>query len=1062
MSWSVVLDHGGDISHLLDTASITRTVRLHTEMKANVNKLDFRVKYDATLFGILLSYDTIEVTVLDDAVPYFQGYLSPNYKAVIRDGQRYINMTAEDPTLQLLGQIIADPWAKAGYAVCTPAATATSLVHAICTEAGVTLAAGAPTISTTIPYVVALPEDKLTWAKLLEQLLFEYGYVYTFDASGDLVLYPTINPSTVTATGTLTTASGTANIRGEIEIEKSPEKYDDIRINYDLVELKTGITVFKDQDTIDIAATGDPDGKDYYPLTSKVGEVFSKWNSPDGYDIWVVTSPVLSATLGAGVSLVTALTNYYRKASFCYRNTSGAASTITGLSMTGNAYVIASKNTARSSLASAKNLYEYQAKYIYTDAAAETLAELVGQYYKYSDIKYRIRSTTVLTLGQYVNVVDAVYAGLSTKCRVVGITQHEAPTVVYEYALEGVADFVAITIVTEGGHDGIPTPADFGTSDYYSNTPPTNNVDDLVFASAQNPNGNIDITVEWTYEQGAVPADGFLVYYKRAITTPGTINLNEDPSAFVQAQSTAGVVDYSTTLTLPTRQSGAGSIPIHYRFGVVAFGTRRSGTVPHAGGVVEDSGWLDEVFAADMTDMVIRSYKGQGVQRRAIQIDAESIDFIDTPDTSPATDEQLRFRLGRLGVGGAVLADGELMANCEFTWGAQSIINSDALSTYSCYHQQPDGTLRYMYVDSNGLCERTQAFGSATWSASTVVDSASGNQFPSYLEDSDGTLYIYYLKNVTGANHVAYRVLSGTWGASSILVAADSAYLVTIARGNGNQHIAYKRVSDNYAVERIDSGSGFGSEEIITTTNAAQFSYVEDDEGILYFAYRRLSDDYLYETADDGTGWGAASAINSAASSYPTYVKLINGTLTIFYTRNSDNYIVWRIKSSTGWGAAVVANGAVSGLATGIQLYDGSIRLAYQENVNSYLAERTLQRYARVGAGIIESGSNANGSYIKFSDGTMQQWGEVSTTPASGTTHNFTVTYPTAFIAASQCFPAVHSRYPGGGGGATNIIMSVYALSPGTTTSTCRLVSSTSESANTYFDVMWHAIGRWK
>jgi len=452
MAWSVVLDHGGDISHLVDVRSIKKEDRLHSEMKANVNKMEFRVKYDATLFSALLSYDTIEVTVLDGAVPYFYGYLSPNYKATIRDGQKYINMIAEDPTLQLLGQTILDPWAKAGYAVCTPAATSTSLVHAICTEAGVTLAAAPPTISATIPFIVVMTDDKQTWSGLLEQILFEYGYVYGFNASGELVLYPFINQSTATATGTLTTTSGSANIRGEVEIEKLPEKYDDIRVNYDLVEYKPGVVVFKDEDLIEVAATGDAEGKDYYPLTSKLGEVFSSWNSPDGYDIWVVTNPVLSAGLGSGISLDRALTNYYRKCSFAYKNSSGAVSSITELSITGDAYVVSSKNTARASISSSKNLLEYEAKYLFDDTSARSLASSIAQYYKYSDIKYKIKSKDVFTLGQYVLVVDAVYAGISSKARVVGITYSEETPDMIEYALEDVDDFVTITLVTEGGH----------------------------------------------------------------------------------------------------------------------------------------------------------------------------------------------------------------------------------------------------------------------------------------------------------------------------------------------------------------------------------------------------------------------------------------------------------------------------------------------------------------------------------------------------------------------------------------------------------------------------------
>ena len=45
----------------------------------------------------------------------------------------------------------------------------------------------------------------------------------------------------------------------------------------------------------------------------------------------------------------------------------------------------------------------------------------------------------------------------------------------------------------------------------------------------------------------------------------------------------------------------------------------------------------------------------------------------------------------------------------------------------------------------------------------------------------------------------------------------------------------------------------------------------------------------------------------------------------------------------------------------------------------------------KVGSGIIERGTNSNGSYIKFGDGTLIQWGSWS---KSAGTNVFTVTLP--------------------------------------------------------------------
>ena len=48
---------------------------------------------------------------------------------------------------------------------------------------------------------------------------------------------------------------------------------------------------------------------------------------------------------------------------------------------------------------------------------------------------------------------------------------------------------------------------------------------------------------------------------------------------------------------------------------------------------------------------------------------------------------------------------------------------------------------------------------------------------------------------------------------------------------------------------------------------------------------------------------------------------------------------------------------------------------------------------------IIEQGSNANGEFVKYADGTMIVWGSVSITPVANTPTSATFTYPATFSA---------------------------------------------------------------
>ena len=316
--WSVVLSAGGDITELVDVTSIKKIRRLHSELKPNVNRVEFRAQFTAALWSALESTENITATITKDGATYFYGYVSPNFEAAIADGRKFVSMIVEDPTLKQLGRTITTTFYALGAKVCDPADTAHSLVHLIAAAAGAPLAAGLPTISTVIPYVVVLPKDKTTWASLLAAILFCYSYVYMYSDAGILTIIEAINSSTIATTGTLSIVAGGGNLRRSLNSRKVAHKYDDIRISYDTVELKTGITLFKDtagasgsQDcVITLKAAGDADGADYYPKGSRDGEVYAEWNNPDGLEIVAATSAALDTIIGGGITQSLAFTNY--------------------------------------------------------------------------------------------------------------------------------------------------------------------------------------------------------------------------------------------------------------------------------------------------------------------------------------------------------------------------------------------------------------------------------------------------------------------------------------------------------------------------------------------------------------------------------------------------------------------------------------------------------------------------------------------------------------------------------------------------------------------------------
>ena len=126
-------------------------------------------------------------------------------------------------------------------------------------------------------------------------------------------------------------------------------------------------------------------------------------------------------------------------------------------------------------------------------------------------------------------------------------------------------------------------------------------------------------------------------------------------------------------------------------------------------------------------------------------------------------------------------------------------------------------------------------------------------------------------------------------------------------------------------------------------------------------------------------------------------------------------------------------------------------------------------------AGIVESGSNDNGSWVKFADGTMIQWGSATFTGAeTGNTGSYTrVIFPQTF--ANNKYSTRYSPLYTGNIAQTitlyviltgsNIYGSGTALTADTVYRRLAYTTDATELAELYatdLSFNWHAIGFWK
>ena len=340
----------------------------------------------------------------------------------------------------------------------------------------------------------------------------------------------------------------------------------------------------------------------------------------------------------------------------------------------------------------------------------------------------------------------------------------------------------------------------------------------------------------------------------------------------------------------------------------------------------------------------LRFYNGQGIQKRAVELSKDHIDWIDTPDTSPASDELLQGRIGRLGVGGTIQLDGDFKTNITMPWGAESVINAAGSSNSRSVELANNNIIcTYIRVSDAYVVQRTSDDNGATWAAEVIVSNANSS-YPTIEQLANGLLIVAYRR--AADNYLVQRISSdngATWAAEVVINNASS-YYPSIVQLAESVLCAYVRGSDDYLVQRTsdDNGATWGAEVVINNANSGFSSLAILANGSLIIAYTRTdAGGYLVQrTSDDnGATWEAEVVINNASSNYPSIDKLTNYSLTCFYRRTSDGYIIQRTSNNNGatWTAEVVINNASSGYPSSLQPSDGSLIVVYTNSPSNYL-----------------------------------------------------------------------------------------------------------------------------
>lgn len=491
ITWSFLIDFndgGGDqdITAYVMIDTIKRRRQLWKNLRPVVDSLTFKMQRNPTTITKLLTTDgRIDITVMRDSSPFFKGLIRSNLKVSVRNTVQPVSIECVDYG-ELLNRKIKNTFQWVNYKVCDvstggaggaiperslptrswpdlaiPVAagegTNSSLVHQLLVLAGFELTDIEidENIDKTIDYFVNCPvHQERTYAEVLTEILFEFGYVYYWGTDGTFRIYNFLPTDTTT-----TEVQDNDSMLDELTITKKLMDYEGAEVRFYAHKTEEDALVFNDTTggdsdypcNIEVAASG------YYPNGCGDRNVYSEYQF-EGGEIVVVKDAAMSVTKDAEITYDTAFVNYYKRGLFGFVNGAGSAKKITKLQIIGDVVYRSDLGKSRCNLiADTEKLFVCDAEFLTTMADADKLSIGLARYFKYSDFTYTVQSKTVYSLGDFVDIEDEML-GIDNRCVVVGIEDVNAELGLFRYTLEGISEYTAETVAQEGTFTPAPPP----------------------------------------------------------------------------------------------------------------------------------------------------------------------------------------------------------------------------------------------------------------------------------------------------------------------------------------------------------------------------------------------------------------------------------------------------------------------------------------------------------------------------------------------------------------------------------------------------------------------------
>lgn len=427
-------------------------------LKSSSNQISLQLyKTCSSIEDIIVTNGDIKAILKDGSKTIFTGYLSSNHNwSISSTGESVLNLTVEDVGTKLL----VKSFIKDGeYLINSSAYMA---IYEICTVAGISIAQDCAIILDT---VIKKVERDTTCKDILEQLLYELGYVYYFNEYGNLLVYKIECTSTenlrVIDKDYLYCVGNSA-----INIKKSIRKYNGAKVTFTRLGTATDYLIYRN-------TTGKDDTHPYCYFSLKPNEhfdgveIYDEIETEDTFrtpslvqacnakseteivgsnEILSVdnVSIILKAQTGSiegsinnagGTNLLIDVKN---NGSLSYYITQLDA--IADIVFVKDTNIISTTDTISQDSDSSSSIISEEVNFIHTKEMASYHANLISQYYRYANTQYEFYSTEDLENGSVITLFDNLYSGLKVNVLIFAKTFTDQSDII-KYLAVGISKF---------------------------------------------------------------------------------------------------------------------------------------------------------------------------------------------------------------------------------------------------------------------------------------------------------------------------------------------------------------------------------------------------------------------------------------------------------------------------------------------------------------------------------------------------------------------------------------------------------------------------------------------